>query len=135
MDEWVYLLKKNYETMDRFLKGDHSWSINPLPFQLKVLMHYLLVTEKLMKLEEACAEDLGHFEVVLIEHLLLDMIKIFLEVNGKAGVYSEHNLEMLLHVGELIASALEWNNNIHYLILDVDVCETGMERRTSTSLT
>lgn len=99
--------------MDRFNKGDRSWSINPPLFQLKVLTHYLSVTEKLVKLEEACAEDPKRFEVVLIERSPLDVIKIFLEVNGKAGLYSEHDLETLLRAGELIATTPEWNNNVH----------------------
>jgi deoxyadenosine/deoxycytidine kinase len=131
VDEWAYLLKKNYETMDCFHKGGYSWSINPQLFQLKVLTHYLSVTEKLMKLEEACAKDPERFEVVLIERSPLDVLKIFLEVNGKAGVYSKHDLETLLRVGELIASAPEWNNNVHYLILDADaaLCTSRMRVR------
>jgi deoxyadenosine/deoxycytidine kinase len=125
VEAWQYLLTRNYEALTNGKPKEANTTTIPALLQAKVLSHYLEVTEKLMQLEEACAEDPDRLEVVVIERSPVDVVEIFMKTNRHA--YTDAEYESLAGYCAILMNSRVWQKKVRHIVLDVDV-ETCMGR-------
>lgn len=123
--DWQYLLQKKHQarSSNATRTNTGTTSVSAL-FQDKVV-DYLDVTERIMKLEDACLADPNRFEVLVIERSPLDVLEIFVRSNRDA--YSEAECDALVGCCRMLTNSDAWSRGVRHILLDVDVA-TCMER-------